>query len=263
MAIAQVQKANGDSASANGNQGVIITASTATNCLTVQAVVGGNTTIAVSDNGATHATWNTLLPATFDSTLNQTRAIFAAYNIPAGITTVTVTYGASSSPRGTVVAEWSGVASSGAFDQGPASQTQTSATPASLNVTPAQNNELLLGFGCYQTNVLTVAGAGWAGIATGANSHYVASFIVQTTATTDNAHFTCTSNYVACDCVTLATSPVGSAGIDVLVRYGNVALALGSGLITAAFASTAVATLGGGYYLQRRLQDAMTTMDDL
>lgn len=211
MAIAKVHSANGDSASASGSQGVVITSTTAGNCLTVQALVGGNTTIAVSDNGGTHATWATIMPATFDSTLNQTRAVFAAYNIPSGITTVTVTYGASSSPRGTVVAEWSGVATSSAFDKGPATQTQTSATPASLNVTPSQNNEVLIGFGVYATNALTVAGAGWASIAIGTNSHYVASFIVQTTATTDNAHFTCTSNYVACDCLTLATSPVSGA----------------------------------------------------
>lgn len=70
-----------------------------------------------------------------------------------------------------------------------------------------------------------------------------------------------TDNYVM---VWGATTPAGAGtGSDVLIRYGNVALALGSGLITAAFASTAVATLGGGYYLQRRLQDALTTMDDL
>lgn len=63
--------------------------------------------------------------------------------------------------------------------------------------------------------------------------------------------------------IVAAFAPPAGGGADVLVRFGNVALTLGSGLITAAFLSTAVATLGGGYYLQRRLQDAMTTMDDL
>ena len=56
----------------------------------------------------------------------------------------------------------------------------------------------------------------------------------------------------------------GGASADVLIRYGNVAQTQGSGLLTAAFLSTAVATLGGGaYFLRRRQWDETVTWEDL
>jgi hypothetical protein len=211
MAIALRAHNLGDSAAAAGSQTVSITSTTSGDLATVVASVAGNTSIAVSDNGASHATWVTLLAATYDATLDRTRAVFAAYNIPAAITTMTVTYGASSANRTTHVATWSGAASSAAFDQGPASQTQTSTTPTSGTVTPSQDNELILGVGLATGSFLTTP----AGFTTNDGST-TASFMktqraIQTTATAVAASFTCASEYVICDVFTFATSPVGGS----------------------------------------------------
>lgn len=214
MAIANVQHKLGNSAGASGSQTVAVTSTTLGNMLTAHACVGGNTTMAISDNVG--ATWVPTLAATYDATANLTRASWVAYNIPSGITTVTVTYGASSANRSTQVAEWSGAATSAAFDQGPASQAQTSATPASLSVTPGQDNELVIGFSCSTGGNALSHGTGFTGLDGGAAGAAVETqYQIQTTATSVAAAWTCTSQYVICDVYTYATSPVSGGGLTV------------------------------------------------
>lgn len=74
-----------------------------------------------------------------------------------------------------------------------------------------------------------------------------------------------TNEYVFLQCAWEITGAAGNANADVLARVGPItSLTAGSFLVTSAFSSiTPVSAAGGGYYLHRRLGDAMCALDDL
>lgn len=193
---AALHKVVGDSAGANNNQALTVTATTAGTMLWVGAVAGTDVhaAMAITDNGATHATWVPLISPTYDATLNKTYAVWVAYSAPAGITTVTVSYGASVSPRGTQYFEWSGADGTQTVDKSD-QQPQTLATPSSPSVTPSTDNELVIGFGLANTSDLTPV-APFTGGNIGTNAHVEWEYDVQTTASAAQPSWTCTSQYV-------------------------------------------------------------------
>lgn len=74
-----------------------------------------------------------------------------------------------------------------------------------------------------------------------------------------------TNEYLFMQVAWQRTGAGGSTTNDVLVRLGNMTSTNGSGLVTSAFSSiTPVSAVGGGgYYLQRRLEDAKSNVEEL
>lgn len=210
MAFALLHKAVGDSAGANGNQAVTITSTTAGSLTVVKACCGGDvhTSMTIADNGGTHATWVAIVGPTYDATLNKTYAVWASYNTPAAITVVTVTYGSSQSPRGTLVSEWSGADGTEVVDKN-AVVTGTSTTPQTTAVTPSAASELVMGW-CLGASTIPVNGGG---IFTGENGNNnaltEANFVIQTTAVSVQPNWTCASQYFVAIVLTFPLSALG------------------------------------------------------
>lgn len=270
MAASVVQVVHNESIGAGGTIAVTITGVTSGNGLIACVTGADNVTISSVSDGTTNFNPDKTRDATNEG---QQFGIFSLANSPAGSRTITATFSASSnSNRGIQVLEVAGVATAGAGtglklsgtpagnDSGAATATSFDSAAAST-VTTTDNGALVVAYGEGDSNQPVVAGA----YSLGANDTvnlFTTEYQVQATAGAINPSYTL-SPAVKWAVAIAAYAPAGVASADVLIRYGNVALALGSGLITAAFASTAVATLGGSYYLYRRQLDALTTMDDL
>lgn len=267
MAVTVVQSAHTEATSAAISIG-----------LTLTGITSGNTLIALVsvDDADTISSVKDDLGNTFaadqshdDTTQSQWIAIYSFPNVTGTSRTVTATFSSIGATfRAIQVLEISGLPTTaslsgtpGANDSGTGTATAFDSSGTS-RVTAGANGAIYIEYSTTSAHPQTAAGS-FAGTGIGETTVGTCSgWFTQTTAAALDPSFT-VSPADRWSVVMAAYAPSGTGGVDVLVRYGNVALALGSGLITAAFASTAVATLGGGYYLQRRLQDAMTTMDDL
>ena len=176
-------------------------ASATTCAITISSVASGDTLIAFV--AGTFATFTSLVDS--NGTVSTGVAWANLTTVGAGIYYVldtasgthTLTLTAASGNLEILVAEYSGMPTSGAFDVGSAVAHGSSATPASASITPAGNNELLVG-------LLDVAGAsvtfsGWGSSLTqvdtqpgGSSSAWAA--VVQTTGVSGSASATASAS---------------------------------------------------------------------
>ena len=185
MAIALVtgQSVQKDAASATSTTISFPVATTANNLVAVMVRVGGTSTAAITDDAASGGnTYNTDKSQFLSGA--GTLYIFTAPNAKA-TTVITVTLTGGSATIRIAIAEYSGVATSAPLDQTNVA-TGSSTAPNSGNVTPGQNNELLIGA------VANANGSAWTSpsltsqqeVPTGGGSKLIFMDQIQTTATT-------------------------------------------------------------------------------
>ena len=151
-----------------------------TSLLVAVAYYGANTTCTFTDDNG--GSWSTLGPF-WDSGIGQAIAIGYAANHGAGATTVTATYGVSSSFRTLQISEWAGAATTSVLDTNTTGQhNATSTTPSDASMSTAINGELVVG-GCGggAGNAAT-AGTGFTVVQTDAVNGIFSEYQVQTTA---------------------------------------------------------------------------------
>jgi hypothetical protein len=145
MAIVRVQAPAIAAASASATTITNTFASnvTAGNLLVAFGCGNTGTTFTFSSTGS--PTWVKL--AQFTETGGSGNDLSIAYcaNCPSGATTVTLTFSASSSFRGLVIAEYSGAATSGVLDQNTTGhETAATATPTDNSMTTTANGDLIV-----------------------------------------------------------------------------------------------------------------------
>lgn len=195
---------------------------------------------------------------------------FSQDNLVGGSTTLTVTFSTTESNITLVFMELSGLLATGSLDQ--TAEANTSGGVQTLAVGPTgtlgQSGEaaILVGYGNVSGRDFNAIG-GWTRDNDLTGSSYGVSVWDQrqtTTAAVSATLDTSPNNQFMIGFLATFKEAAAGSSADVLVRYGNVAQTQGSGLLTAPFASTAVATLGGGaYYLRRRRLEESVTWDDL
>lgn len=274
MAQSYVQTHTGAAAQSGLTATVSVVSATGTNHLRLNVRVSSNGRSIVSVAGGSGNVWQDTGEIPTDAGSNNKQLMWYCENCAAGTYTVTITFDSAAATNvEAFIDEFSGTATSGSLDVHASAGAGTGASPLSVGpsgaTTNANDNIYTVAMSINGSNArpLTTPASytqDHAGAVNTLASQFVSAHLNVTATGTQTVSWAWTGGNTAATGIIAAfkDAPAGS-GADVLIRYGNVALALGSGLITAAFASTAVATLGGGYYLQRRLQDALTTMDDL
>ena len=223
--------------------------------IVVQVCFGGGSNL-VTGIADTLGTTYTL--AQFQAGLNVSGAIY--YGLApsgGGANAVQVTLSAAAAFRRLAIHEYSGNATASVLDQVNSAahdSTPPANAPDSGNVTTTADGELI--FGCWHMDqggdVTVTAGSGFTKREDYQHANAPASTEdkVQTSAGTTKADFALSGDVRWVCLVATFKAAAGAGDEDVIIRYGSLSLADGSGLITAAFQTDAVAgTAGAGMYL--------------